>query len=79
MKKNTSFISFRQHRLAWALGAALLLAGAPAQAQWLVQDNNLYNLIKNEVVDDQLKNINKKLDTSGNGKGSFKNTEKDCQ
>lgn len=62
MKKNTSFISFRQHRLAWALGAALLLAGAPAQAQWLVQDNNLYNLIKNEVVDDQLKNINKKLD-----------------
>lgn len=77
MKKNASFTSSCQHRLVWALGAALLLAGVPVQAQWLVQDNNLYNLIKNEVVDDQLKNINKKLDTSGNGKGSFKNTEKD--
>ena len=77
MTKNISASSFGKGGVALALGAALLAAAMPAQAQWLVQDNNLYNLIKNEVVDDQLKNINKKLDTSGNGKGSFKTTEKD--
>lgn len=79
MKKNAFPTSSRQHGLAWALGAALLVAGMPAQAQWLVQDEKLWELIKNEVVDDQLKNINEKLKTSGNGKGSFKSEKKDVE
>lgn len=71
MTKNISASSFGKGGVALALGAALLAAAMPAQAQWLVQDNNLYELIKNEVVDDQLKNINKKLDASGKSVGPY--------
>ena len=51
MTKNISASSFGKGGVALALGAALLAAAMPAQAQWLVQDNNLYNLIKEGVVD----------------------------
>lgn len=52
--------------------AAAALWAAPAHAQWLVQDNNLYELIQKEVVKEQLKPLNDKFTISGNGKGQFK-------
>lgn len=72
MKTHACISSSRISGLALVAGLVWLPLATPAHAQWLVQDNNLYELIKNEVVDDQLKNINKKLqkhldriDTSG--------------
>lgn len=60
--------SFGKSGLALALGAALLAATMPAQAQWLVQDNNLYNLVNDGVVE--------KIAVSGDGKGSFRSSTK---
>lgn len=52
--------------------AAATLWAAPTHAQWLVQDNNLYELIQTEVVKEQLKPLNDKFEISGDGKGQFK-------
>lgn len=62
--KNKTLHSCRPAAWALAVGACLLLLGAPARAQWLVQDEKLYKLVKEGIVD--------KIATSGDGKGSFK-------
>lgn len=62
--KNKTLHSCRPAAWALAVGACLLLLGTPARAQWLVQDEKLYKLVKEGIVD--------KIATSGDGKGSFK-------
>lgn len=62
--KNKTLHSCRPAAWALAVGTCLLLLGTPARAQWLVQDEKLYKLVKEGIVD--------KIATSGKGEGSFK-------
>lgn len=61
--KNKTLHSCRPAAWALAVGACLLLLGAPARAQWLVQDENLY----------------KELKASGSGKGNFSQSSRNLK
>lgn len=52
--KNKTLHSCRPAAWALAVGACLLLLGTPVRAQWLVQDEKLHRLIKEEVIQKQL-------------------------
>ena len=75
--KNKTLHSCRPAAWALAVGACLLLLGTPVRAQWLVQDEKLHRLIKEEVIQKQLQPINDKLKINGNGVGAYDTKELD--